>query len=271
MIVDVSISQLLRQISSERLLKLSGRSVWIVGGGSGYGKAIALLLAAAGSRVFISGRDRDKLQKTQQMAELMQLNAGTIEVVPMDLTNPKSLDRAIAHLEAQIDALYGLVLTAAIPQTGPTQTPLLDFSLEQWNRMMATNVSSTFLLVQKTATLLSASNSSRIICFSSRAAWFDTLGFGPYNISKCALNSYVASAARELAYRYSDRDIQINAIDPGEAFTEMNQGSPTPPLAISNIVLHLLTTSSQGPSGKFFDRDLNPMEFNAIAKYDGAL
>lgn len=271
MIVHTSISQLLRQISPERLSKLKEKSVWVVGGGSGFGKAIALMLVGAGSRVFISGRDREKLQQTKQMAELMKLDADSIHIVPTDITDLSSVEQAVQTLEAQTQSLYALILTAAIPQTGLTQTPLLDCSLEQWQRMMDTNLSSAFILVKTALGLLLSSESSRIICLSSRAAWSDTLGFGPYNISKCALNSYVASMAREFRYKYPDKDIQINVIEPGEAFTEMNQGSPTPPLVISNVLLHLLTTSKNGPSGKFFDRDMNSLEFNSIGKYSDAL
>ncbi|PZO44217.1 MAG: hypothetical protein DCF19_03180 [Pseudanabaena frigida] len=264
MIADTSISQLLQQISPDRLAQLSGKSIWVVGGGSGYGKAASLVLLAAGCDVFISGRNYEKLQKTQKMAALMKLDVTNMHLIPTDINNSKRIEKTVKAIASYSDSLDGLVLTAAVPQNNSTNTPLLDYSFEQWQTMLNTNLSSAFLLVQSALPLLVATESSRIVCFTSRAGWADTLGFGSYNISKCALNSYIASMAQELTYKYPDKDIQINGIEPGEAFTEMNQGSPTSPLAISKVLLHLLTMPKNQPSGRFFDRELNLINFNSV-------
>ena len=267
MIVDTSIHQLLNHLPKCRLAKLSGKSIWVIGAGSGYGKAATLLLASAGCQVFISGRTQEKLEQTWNMAKSMGLDVSKLIVGPADITNVDSLDNALTNIRQYTHILYGLVLTAAMPQNQPCQTPLLDFSMEQWCSMMSTNLDSAFLTIKMAIPLLIQSSQARILCFTSKAGWSDTLGFGPYNISKCALNAYVASVAQELRYRYPYQDIQINAIEPGEAFTEMNQGSPTSPLAISKILLHLLTTNKDGPSGKFFDREMSSIRFNSVEPY----
>jgi NAD(P)-dependent dehydrogenase (short-subunit alcohol dehydrogenase family) len=264
MIFDVGIPQLLQQISPDRLSQIAGKSIWVVGGGSGYGKAAALILLAAGCTVFISSRNQEKLQKTRKMAESMKLDAHNIHLIPTDITDAAKIEQAVQAIAAYTESLSGLILTAAVPQNHATKTPLLNYSLEQWQTMLNTNLSSAFMLVQSALPLLVAAESARIICFTSRAAWADTLGFGPYNISKCALNAYITSMARELSYQYPDKDLQINGIEPGEAFTEMNQGSPTSPLAISKVLLHLLTTTKNELSGRFFDRDLNLINFTSV-------
>lgn len=267
MIVQTSIAQLLEQLPEERRSQLSGQSIWVVGGGSGYGKAIALLLAGANAQVFVSGRNLEKLEATRRMAEALKLKAENIHPVAMDMTDPAQVDAAVQTLETYTPTLHGLVLTAALPQRRQNPTPLLDDPLEHWHHMLQTNVSSALIVIRSALKLLVSADPARILCFTSKAGWADTLGVGTYNISKCALNSLVASLAQEFRAKYPQHEIQINAVEPGEAFTEMNQGSSTSPMVISSIALHLLTTSKNGPSGKFFDRDLTPLGFNWMEPY----
>ena len=72
-------------------------------------------------------------------------------------------------------------------------------------------------------------------------------GFGPYNVSKSAVNTLGASLAAECTLRYPDKDIQVNVLVPGEARTEMNQGSTESPYAVVSMVLVLLSHPPGGP------------------------
>jgi len=82
-----------------------------------------------------------------------------------------------------------------------------------------------------------------------------------YNISKAALNSLGHSMAREYASKYSKDDIQMNIVVPGEARTEMNQGSDVSPYSVVSIVLLLLSHPPGGPNGRFFHRDGRHLKF----------
>jgi NAD(P)-dependent dehydrogenase (short-subunit alcohol dehydrogenase family) len=109
--------------------------------------------------------------------------------------------------------------------------------------------------------LLSKGDSFRIVFLTSAAGWADTPGFGPYNISKSALNSFGMSLAAECSMKYSDKDIQINVLDPGEARTEMNQESTISPFSVVTMVLLLLSHPVGGPNGYFFHRDGRHLSF----------
>ena len=92
-----------------------------------------------------------------------------------------------------------------------------------------------------------------------------------YNISKAALNSLGYSMAREYATHYPDIDIQMNIISPGEARTEMNQGSSVSPYSIVSIILLLLSHPKGGPNGKYFHRDGRHLKFAYSEPYERSL
>src|ERR1700733_11587780 len=67
--------------------------------------------------------------------------------------------------------------------------------------------------------VMKVDSAARIVLMTSEAGWASTPGFGPYNISKAALNSLGTSLAAESAQRFPGYDIQINVLVPGEART----------------------------------------------------
>lgn len=115
--------------------------------------------------------------------------------------------------------------------------------------------------------LLSNGDGFRIVFLSSFAGWASTPGFGPYNISKSAVNTLGASLAAECAVRYPGQDVQINVLVPGEARTEMNQGSIESPYAVVSMVLVLLSHPPGGPNGFFFNRDGRHLAFAYTQEY----
>ncbi len=108
----------------------------------------------------------------------------------------------------------------------------------------------------------------RILFISSEAGWAFTPGFGPYNISKAAVNNLAASIANECEAVCPELDAQINAVVPGQARTEMNQGATESPYSIVPIVLSLLSHPKGGPSGKFFHRDGRNLSFCYSKAYE---
>lgn len=69
------------------------------------------------------------------------------------------------------------------------------------------------------------------------------------------------------AVRYPGKDVQINVLVPGEARTDMNQGSTESPYAVVNMVLVLLSHPPGGPSGFFFNRDGRHLPFAYTQEY----
>ena len=238
----------------ERWESLRGKSFWITGAGTGYGRCIALALAAAGARVFLTGRRPEKLEETR--AEAVALGVAPALCVPItaDITSPMDVQRAVEAIGQLTSHLYGLVNNAAQPPL-PGSWPLTDLDATDWNDLLATNVTGQWLVSKAALPLMTKKDGFRIVFMTSEAGWAFTPGFGPYNLSKAAVNSLGASLAAECAARFPDKDAQINVLVPGEARTEMNQGSVESPFSAVCMTLALLSHPAGGPNGCFFHRD----------------
>ena len=251
--------------------RLKGKSFWITGAGTGYGRCIALALAAAGVRVFISGRRIEKLRETLAEGAALGIDVSRCIPVSVDISSDEDLARAVKSIQHVTTSLYGLVNSAALPQPSGTVFPLTDQNVASWTDILTTNVTGQWLTCKAAMPLLSNGDGFRILFLSSFAGWASTPGFGPYNISKSALNTLGASFAAECAARYPGKDIQINVLVPGEARTEMNQGSTESPYAVVSMVLVLLSHPPGGPNGFFFNRDGRHLAFAYTQEYPRSL
>jgi NAD(P)-dependent dehydrogenase (short-subunit alcohol dehydrogenase family) len=258
-------------LSEGRWGLLDGKSFWITGAGTGYGQAIAFALAAAGGRVFLSGRRAEKLTETRAEIARLGIDAEQCHAVPCDVTDTDSVESAAGTIRESGEALYGLVHCAALPQGGGFPFPLMDMPEDKWAAMLATNLTSALRVSRAALSLTTKDSALRMIFLTSEAGWADTPGFGPYNTTKAGLNSFAMSLAAETAARLPQRDAQINALDPGEARTEMNQGSTNSPFAAVPMALLLLSHPKGGPNGKFFHRDGRHLEFAHAIAHDESL
>ncbi|MCB2261351.1 MAG: SDR family oxidoreductase [Candidatus Thiosymbion ectosymbiont of Robbea hypermnestra] len=258
-------------LSAERWAHLAGRNFWVTGAGTGYGQCISLALAAAGGRVYLTGRRETKLQET--VAEGCRLGIDTSLLVPLvaDITSPESVNRIVAEMASYDEPLFGLVNNAALPQGGKYQYPLLNASWDEWRALILTNVDAQWLVTQQALPLMLKGNGGRVVFMTSEAGWAFTPGFGIYNVSKAAMNNLAASFAAECEAAYPDRDFQINALVPGEARTEMNQGSSVSPYTVVEMMLILLSYPRGGPNGCFFHQDGRNLQFAYAEPYSQSL
>lgn len=257
-------------LPADRWTALAGRCFWVAGGGTGFGRSIAGALAAAGARVIISGRRQKKL--VEAIGDIGRLGIDSTAMIPMpvDITDPAQVTAAAADISRQCGAIYGLVHCAAVPQPAAGPWPLMDMEPEQWNRLLRTNVTGAWL-VARAALSLMATRGGRVVFLTSEAGWAATPGFGAYNVSKSGLNTLGASFAAECAARYPAADLQINVLVPGEALTEMNQGSTVSPWTVVGSALLLLSHPAGGPTGCFFHSDGRHLGFAYAAPYRRSL
>lgn len=258
-------------LSAKRWDVLDDKTFWVTGGGTGYGKALATVLSAAGANVFISGRRREKLEQTISYIQEKGISATNVHIITLDITDPESVVRAAGTVLASTPVLSGLVHCAALPEPPCGPFPLMAATPRQWADLMNTNVTGGWLTTQAVIGAMAEAGKARVVFFSSTAGWNFTAGFGPYNVSKAAVNNLGASFATEVAHRYPDSDIQINVLDPGEARTEMNQGSEESPYCVVPMTLLLLSHPPGGPNGKFFFRDGRHLEFLAAQPHAAPL
>lgn len=255
-------------ISRERWKRLSAQSFWITGAGTGYGRSMAGALAASGAKVFLTGRRIEKLEESLgEIREVFGIDTENCHLILADLRCEDEILRACKEIRGLCDNLSGLVNNAAIPSKPGSMWPLQNDTLEDWQKTIDTNVTAPWLLTRTILPHMLKDARTRVLFITSEAGWADTTGFGIYNLSKTALNGLGHSMAREYAVHYPKDDIQINVVSPGEARTEMNQGSTTSPYSIVSIVLHLLSHPAGGPNGRFFHRDGRHLDFCFTKSY----
>ncbi len=105
-------------------LDLENKTAWVLGGGSGLGRSVAIALAREGARVWISGRSQSRLDAT---AEGILVKGGACTTLVADITDPMSLDAAHARIVAETGGVDVLIVNGGGPPAGPVvPTPLPD-------------------------------------------------------------------------------------------------------------------------------------------------
>lgn len=255
-------------LTPEKWSYLNNKSVWITGAGTGYGRCLSVALAAAGGTVFLTGRRREKL--LESLEEMRSLNIPTekCHIIEADITDVEQVLRACNKVKSLCNSLYGLVNNAALPPRAEVHCPLQEESLEYWERLFRTNVTAPWLLTRTIFPHMKKGVEARVLFITSEAGWAFTPGFGPYNLSKAALNNLCGSMAEEYAATFPEVDIQMNALVAGEARTEMNPNSKESPYSIVSMALILLSHPRGGPNGKFFHRDGRHLQFAYATPYN---
>ena len=246
---------------------LSGRTAWITGAGTGYGRCIAVALAAAGARVILSSRRAEKLHESIEEMRSLGIPAENAAAIPLDITDRGSVETAAAEVGRRFGPAHLLIHSAAV-SAGGLPWPLTSMTPEQWNRILDTNVTGSWMICRAALPDMLAAGFCRVVLLTSEAGWAFTPGVGAYNVSKSALNNLGASLAAECTARYPAADVQINVLIPGEARTEMNQGSTISPYTVVPMTLALLSHQPGGPNGRFFHRDGRHFPFAYAEAYD---
>jgi NAD(P)-dependent dehydrogenase (short-subunit alcohol dehydrogenase family) len=198
------------------------RVALVTGAGSGIGRAAALALLKDGYRVVVAGRRREALEATLQAAGVAAERA---LVVPTDVTQPA----AVAELFAKTREAFGRldVLFNNAGRGGPP-VPLEDVTFEQWQAVVAVNLTGMFLCTQAAFKLMrdQTPRGGRIINNGSISAYTPRPNSAPYTATKHAVAGLTKSSALD-GRKY---DIACSQIDIGNAATElterMTQGVP---------------------------------------------
>lgn len=258
-------------LSLERWNFLQSKSFWITGAGTGYGKSMAVALAATGANVFLTGRRKEKLRESLEEMNSLGIPIKNCHIVEADITDIEQVMKASDRIKCLCSSLYGLINNAALPSRTGIPYPLQEEAIEYWEQMMRLNVTTPWLLTRTIFPHMKCGGAVRVLFITSEAGWSSTSGFGMYNISKAALNSLCSSMAEEFVHRFPEVDIQMNALVPGEARTEMNPYSKESPYAIVSMALILLSHPKDGPNGKFFHRDGRHLQFAYTIPYGKSL
>jgi len=190
----------------------NARSAIVTGGGRGIGKAIALALAAEGCLVAVSGRTAATLDNT--VKEIQKLGRDALGIV-CDISEPSS----VAALFREVSEKWGK-LDILVNNAGESQSELLArMSLDLWNKMLAINLTGTFLCSQQALQLMLPRKSGRIINIASTASKIGFRYAGAYSAAKHG----VLGLTRAMALETATLGITVNAICPGWVETDMAQ------------------------------------------------
>jgi NAD(P)-dependent dehydrogenase (short-subunit alcohol dehydrogenase family) len=228
---------------------LSEKTALVTGSTSGIGKATALALAAAGTFVAVSGRDKEK---GQAVVDQILASGGTAVFVQADLVDANAATdlaaRATDALGGRVDVL---VNSAGVFPFGPTES----HDEATFDAVYALNVKAPLFLVAALAPAMAKRGSGAIVNVSTMVAQFGADGMALYGSTKAALELLTKAWAAE----FGPRGVRVNAISPGPTRTEgtarmgeaLDQlaslapaGRPARPEEISSAIVFLASDSA---------------------------
>jgi gluconate 5-dehydrogenase len=194
------------------LFDLTGKVALVTGAYRGLGFAIAKGLAHAGATVVLNGRKPAELAAAARTLTDAGLQA---DVSVFDVTVRDAVHERVAAVEARHGHIDILVNNAGIQR----RSPLVDFKQEDWDAIVATNLTAPFLVSQAVLPGMIARKSGKIIHIASMLSEFARPTVVPYAAAKGG----VRQLARGMAVELAPHNIQVNSIAPGYFATELNR------------------------------------------------
>ena len=197
--------------------KLQNRVALITGAASGIGKAIALKFASEGANIAIVDIDK---QSSEKLAREIELQGCEVIYVECDVTNETHVNDAVKCTVDQLGALHILVNNAGV---SPLK-PLDEISLEEWNKVLAINLTGPFLFIKAAFPYITkAGNLGRVINMGSLAGQIGGIAVGlHYTASKGG----IMSISKQLAKLLAPYKATANNIAPGTTDTPLVQAWP---------------------------------------------
>jgi 3-oxoacyl-[acyl-carrier protein] reductase len=189
---------------------LEGRTALVTGASQGIGRACAIELAKAGAKVALAARNEQKLA---EVAAEIAAAGGTAQAFAIDIASEDSIKAGAKAALAHFGSVEILVNNAGITKDGL----MLRMKRADWDAVLSTNLTGTFLLTQAVVGSMLKARWGRIINMSSIVGETGQAGQANYAASKAGLIGLTKSLARELA----SRGITANAVAPGYIETAM--------------------------------------------------
>ncbi len=190
-------------------MKLEGKVAIVTGATSGMGRATAVLFAKEGAKVVVTGRNEER---AQAVVDEIKANGGEAIYVIVDASKVEDCKKIF---DATIEA-FGTVDVLVNNAGMLSMSPLLEVSIEEWNKVFAVNVTSALYLTQLCAPVMKEKGKGVIVNVASVASYAAHHGFAAYISSKHAMAGLSKSMAWELG-----PEIRVNAIAPGAIHTAM--------------------------------------------------
>lgn len=185
----------------------------VTGASRGIGRAVAKALAREGAHVILAARRAGSLEDVD---DEIRAEGGSATLVKLDLTDGEKVDALGPTIYERWGKLDVLIANAGM--LGPL-TPLPHLSEDAWHAVIATNLTANWRLIRTLDPLLRHAEAGRAVFTTSGAANAHHAYWGPYAVTKAALNALAKTYALEVA----NTAVRVNLVSPGPVRTEMRQ------------------------------------------------
>jgi NAD(P)-dependent dehydrogenase (short-subunit alcohol dehydrogenase family) len=180
-----------------------GRVVVVTGAASGLGSAITAAFLRAGAHVAMLDVAADRLRDAERALRTTGRCVGFV----VDVTDAPAVEGAMARIEQELGPIAVVVANAGIYPN----TPFLDVTEAEWDRVLGINLKGAFLTCQAAARLMTPRGDGTIITLASGVAVSSLVGWSHYAASKAA----IVSLTRSMAIELGPQGIRVNCIQPG--------------------------------------------------------
>jgi NAD(P)-dependent dehydrogenase (short-subunit alcohol dehydrogenase family) len=234
---------------------LQGRVIAITGASDGIGRAVAIAAAQHGAQVILIGRSARKLEAVRNTIVADHGDVATIALLDLEKALAGDYDRLAAAVLEHYGRLDGLVHCAAILGT---LTPIEQYDVPQWCRVLHINVTAAFVLTQVLLPALRLSADASVIFTSSGVGRQGRAYWGAYAVSKFAVEGLNQVLAAEMS---GNSTVRVNVLNPGpvrtlmrrQAFPSEDADALTKPEVVAEQYLWLLGPETAGLSGQSID------------------